>query len=171
MDSIDPFGLVVPVAQDGGRMALRWRVLRSRTGAGESDAPVALALCALSDLAGAMHGAVDRAKAVTSPLTATALRDAALVVCPHGSFVSSDRLDVVEVNARSPAWTIDVDVLRQESQDGEPAPATMTLLLALDPGERPLRSLALRFRGVRRGFDGVMTAFDAPPEVRIEFQP
>jgi hypothetical protein len=99
------------------------------------------------------------------------LRDHVLVVRPRAEFFSNDRLAVSNVSANDGEWRIDFCVTRVESQDLEPAPRDLYVVIALDAGDALLRRLMLQFKARGRSFQGVESAMNEPaalPEV-IEF--
>jgi hypothetical protein len=151
MLSLDALVRSVPAYQVAGRFAVDVvGILRPpRPGAGD-DGP---ARYRLADAARPLE--VEELFAQSAPsLTPSALGDRALVVRPHGEFLSTDQLALSQVTRDEGLWSIDLEITRSESQDGSPAPRDLYVVLRLDAGRHPLRRLELRFKGRWRDFQG-----------------
>lgn len=91
-----------------------------------------------------------------------ALRDHVVAVRTRGTVLSTDRIALAQLDARGVGWSVDLDLMRFESFDGEPAPRELWVLLSIEPGDQPLESLTLRFSGRLRDSRGNETLLREP---------
>ena len=86
-------------------------------------------------------------------VTRAALRDHGLIVRCRGRCFSTDELAITQIRRDGERWSLGLELTHHENQDGEPAPRDLYVLLVVDPGDRPLRAIALdvheRWRDVR----------------------
>jgi hypothetical protein len=139
---IDVLGLLQPVGAAGGGDGLR--------------------LYAHADLARPLDLDALFAQPPPARLSRAALSDHLIVARPRGTFISTDELTLSQVRRQEDRCTVDLEITRCESQDGEPAPRVLYVLLCIDVGDRPLQSLTLQFGARRRDVQGSETPLDAP---------
>src|SRR5262245_34707370 len=106
---VDVLGLLWPVGDAGG---------------GEG-----LSLVARADLARPLDLDALFAQPPPSRIYRAALSDHLLVARPRGTFFSTDELSLSQVRRHEDRWTIDLEITHCESQDGEPAPRDLYVLL------------------------------------------
>lgn len=136
-----------------------------------SSADEGARLCRYADLARSLDFGAIFGQGAPSRVSRAALRDHVLVVRPRGDFFSTDELALAQLRGPDDQWSLGLEITHCESQDGEPAPRDLYVLLCLEVGDRPLRSLALHFNGRRRDVHGNATPLAAPiaPAQFIEF--
>lgn len=97
-----------------------------------------------------------------SEVARSVLADHILVLQPRGQFLSTDDLSLTGASQHDGRWSIDLMVTRHLSEDGEPAPRTLMVLMHVDVGDLTLRELAVTYHGRQRDFRGSETALPAP---------
>jgi hypothetical protein len=133
------------------------------------------ALCVLRESGGATgdefvtllpHSAFDFKQLLDQPkapaVSRGALRDHLLALRVKGEFFSTDRLALAHIDARGDRWLIHWDLIRFNNYNGEAAPRDLWVLLCLEPGKQPLRSLTLSFNGWLRDPNGEETPMPEP---------
>jgi hypothetical protein len=128
-------------------------------------------LCSSTKLAGSSHLQTLFDQHGQASVSLSFLRDHLLVARPRGQFFSTDELALKGLRREDDQWSIDVIITHRENQDGEPAPRDLYVVLQIDPGRRPVRSLILQFSGQTRDFYGKETLLSRPiaPVERIKF--
>jgi hypothetical protein len=158
-----------PPQQIAGQFGLEVRVLLAPVL--QSPVPQGVRLLHVRDLAQPLDLAAIFASGEPSPLSRALLRDQALIIHAAGRFWSTDRAILVEVQSRYDHCSLDLEITHVESQDGEPAPRDLYLLLRLDFGDLPVLKLAVQLTERRRDFHGHEAPLDgsATSPVIIEF--
>lgn len=169
MFPLDAMSHSLPAHQQAGRLGvdvlgLLWPLRGAAGGEG-------VRLYASADLARPLDIDALFAQRAPARVPRAALRDHLLVVRPRGEFFGTDELALSQMRWHDDRWSIDLEITRCENQDGEPAPRDLYVVLCVNMGNRPLRSLALQYSGRRRDFKGNETQMAEPvaPAQLIEF--
>jgi len=158
-----------PPQQIVGRFGLEVRVLLAPVL--QPPAAEGARLLHFRDLARPLDLAATFASCKPSPLSRALLRDHALIIHVAGRFCSTDRVLLAQVQLRHDHCSLALEITHVESQDGEPAPRDLYLLLRFDFGALPVPKLAVQLTEHRRDFHGHEAPLDgsATSPVIIEF--
>jgi|SRR5687767_3172796 len=169
MFSLDDLFRAVPSYQVAGRLGID--VVAWLSPIDEAMRETGARLYPLRDLAWPLNlNAVFRKPAPAS-FSRSALRDHVLVVRVYGEFRSTDELALSHIDREHDRWSIELDLIRFEDLNIDPAPRNLWLVMSIEVGNYPLRSLALRFCGRCRDFQGNEKAMQEPvaPSQAVEF--
>jgi hypothetical protein len=169
MFSLDTLAQAVPASRLGGRfgvevLGLLYPIRSEVSGRG-------IRLLAFSDLSRPLDPEELFQRSSPSQGSLASLRDHVLVVCPSGEFFSTDELALLHMRREHDQWSIDLEITHYQNPNLDPEPRDLCIVLSIDAGNRPFRSLVLQFSGRWRDYQGNETPMPKPvaPNQVIEF--